>query len=66
MFAMFTLRELAAETQHAAAEYRISGPFTHDNLSVFLIHGVARQVKPLLSLEKRSRSTRSSSMKHAT
>src|SRR5215469_13152181 len=26
VFAMFTLRKLAAETQHAAAEYRISGP----------------------------------------
>jgi hypothetical protein len=52
VFAMFTFRKLAAETQHAAGEYRISGPFTHDNLSVFLIHGAARQVKPLLSLEE--------------
>lgn len=52
VFAMFTFRKLAAETQHAAGEYRISGPFTHDNLSVFLIHGAARPVKPLLSLEE--------------
>lgn len=29
---------LAAST---AGEYRISGPFTHDNLSIFLIHGKA-------------------------
>ena len=50
--AMFTFRKLAAETQHDAGEYRISGPFTHDNLSVFLIHGAAKPVKPLLSLEE--------------
>jgi len=24
---------------HASAEYRISGPYTHENLSIFLIHG---------------------------
>lgn len=52
---MFTFRRLVADTQHAGGEYRISGPFTHDNLSVFLIHssnGVAKSVKPLLSLEE--------------
>jgi hypothetical protein len=52
VFAMFTFRKLAAETQHAAGEYRISGPFTHDNLSVFLIHAATKPVKPLLSLEE--------------
>jgi hypothetical protein len=25
----------------ASAEYRISGPYTHENLSIFLIHGAA-------------------------
>lgn len=55
VFAMFTFRKLAAETQHATGEYRISGPFTHDNLSVFLIHssaGAAKPLKPLTTLEE--------------
>ena len=28
-------------------EYRLSGPFTHDNLTIFLIHGVSRPAKML-------------------
>jgi len=42
---------LAAQTQHFGG-YRISGPFTHDNLSVFLIHGANRSAKNLLTLEE--------------
>ena len=26
-------------TTEAAADYRVSGPYTHENLSIFLIHG---------------------------
>jgi ElaB/YqjD/DUF883 family membrane-anchored ribosome-binding protein len=51
LIAMFTLRGRAAQTEHAG-EYRISGPFTHDNLSVFLIHGSLKAAKPLLPLEE--------------
>ncbi len=29
-----------------ADDYRISGPYTHENLSIFLIHGAAKTVKP--------------------
>jgi hypothetical protein len=29
-----------------ADDYRISGPYTHDNLSIFLIHGAAKTAKP--------------------
>ena len=33
------------------AEYRISGPYTHENLSIFLIHGKAAG-KPYLTLQE--------------
>src|SRR5260370_6744872 len=42
---------LAAQTQRSGG-YRISGPFTHDNLSVFWIHGPNRSAKNLLTLEE--------------
>ncbi len=51
LIAMFTMRGRAAQPEHAG-EYRISGPFTHDNLSVFLIHGSLKTGKPLLPLEE--------------
>jgi len=51
LVAMFTLRNLAGQSPRAS-EYRISGPFTHDNLSVFLIHGSPKSSKPLLPLEE--------------
>lgn len=41
---------MAASTE--AAEYRISGPHTHDNLSVFLIHGANQTGKKFLSLQE--------------
>lgn len=49
--ALFSFRGLSAQTLRAG-EYRISGPFTHDNLSVFLIHGSAKPAKNLLTLEE--------------
>lgn len=48
---------LAAPTVAAAptpvAEYRVSGPFTHENLTVFLLHGPdTLQLRPLLTLDE--------------
>jgi len=34
------------------SRYKITGPFTHDNLSVYLIHGPATLAKNLLTLEQ--------------
>jgi hypothetical protein len=42
----------AAATMSAASAYKITGPFTHDNLTVFLIHGPGRAPKNLLTLEQ--------------
>ena len=33
-------------------EYRLAGPFTHDNLTIFLIHGPNRSARPLLTLDE--------------
>jgi hypothetical protein len=33
-------------------EYRLSGPYTHDNLTIFLIHGVNQSTKNLLTLDE--------------
>ena len=49
--ALFSFRSLSGQTQRSG-EYRISGPFTHDNLSVFLIHGSAKAGKNLLTIEE--------------
>jgi hypothetical protein len=42
----------AAATLSAANAYKITGPFTHDNLAVFLIHGPGTTTKALLTLEE--------------
>lgn len=34
------------------AQTRLSGPFTHDNLTIFLIHGVDKSAKNLLTLDE--------------
>jgi hypothetical protein len=34
------------------AQTRLSGPFTHDNLSIFLIHGADKPAKRLLTLDQ--------------
>jgi hypothetical protein len=49
--AMFSFQKLSAQTQRAG-EFRITGPYTHENLSVFLIHGSSRAAKNLLTLEE--------------
>lgn len=48
---LFSFRSLSAQTQRGG-EYRISGPFTHGNLSVFLIHGLMKPAKSMLTLEE--------------
>ncbi len=35
-----------------AAEYRVTGPYSHDNLSIFLIHGANRMNKQFLTLQE--------------
>jgi hypothetical protein len=42
---------IAAQAQNAG-EYRVSGPYTHDNLSIFLIHGAGAPTKKLLTLQE--------------
>lgn len=34
----FALAALATTAAHAGTDYRISGPYTHDNLAIFLVH----------------------------
>jgi hypothetical protein len=34
------------------AQTHLSGPFTHDNLSIFLIHGIDKSTKSLLTLDE--------------
>jgi len=48
---LYSMRTLAAQNAHPA-EYRFSGPYTHDNLTIFLIHGASRSGKSLLTLEE--------------
>jgi hypothetical protein len=44
---------LVAAFTAAAADYRISGPYTHENLTVYLLHGESRATdKPLLTLRE--------------
>jgi hypothetical protein len=42
----------SALTLSAASAYEITGPFSHDNLTVFLIHGPGTVAKTLLTLEE--------------
>jgi hypothetical protein len=43
---------LAAITLGHAAELRLSGPFTHDNLSLYLVHGTDRSPTKYLTLSE--------------
>jgi len=47
---LFSTKILAGPQR--AGDYTLSGPFTHDNLTVFLIHGPNRMTRNLLSLEE--------------
>src|SRR6202521_5333595 len=42
---------LSAQARRAS-DYRITGPYTHENLSVFLIHGPSTTTRKLLTLEE--------------
>ena len=46
------LAALAASWSVRAADYRLSGPFTHENLSVFLIHGPSQSSRHFLTLQE--------------
>ncbi len=48
---LLPIRRLTAQTQ-PTGDYRISGPYGHENLSVFLIHGPNRSSRKLLTLEE--------------
>ncbi len=43
---------LSLSARAPSAGYKITGPFTHDNLTVFLIHGPNETAKSLLPLEE--------------
>ena len=49
--ALFSIRSARGENPRGA-EYRISGPYNHENLSIFLIHGKNRADGKLLTLEE--------------
>ena len=49
--ALFSSRGARGESSRGA-EYRISGPYNHENLSVFLIHGGNHAAAKLLTLEE--------------
>ena len=44
--ALLGVAALAAAPIAFADDYRISGPYTHDNLSLYLIHGASKPIKP--------------------
>jgi hypothetical protein len=50
-FLLYPAKPLGAQSPHPA-EYRLSGPFTHDNLTIFLVHGPNKSTKNLLPLEE--------------
>ncbi len=50
-FALLSVRCLSAQVLNAG-EFRITGPYVHDNLSIFLIHGASRPGRGLLTLEE--------------
>lgn len=41
-----------AGTALCFAQTHLSGPYTHDNLAIFLIHGADKSAKPLLTLDE--------------
>lgn len=50
-FLQSSIHPLAAQTQRRA-DYRISGPYVHDNLTIFLIHGPNQAAGNLLTLDE--------------
>src|SRR5271163_2413901 len=50
-FAMFSILSLSAQSRRPG-EYRMTGPYVHENLAVFLIHGQSRTIRHLIALEQ--------------
>jgi hypothetical protein len=46
------LNTMAQERSKSASNYRLSGPYTHKNLTVFLVHGKDQTTKTFLTLEE--------------
>jgi len=46
------LNTMAQERSKSASNYRLSGPYTHKNLTVFLVHGKDHTTKTFLTLEE--------------
>jgi len=46
------LNTMAQERSKPASNYRLSGPYTHKNLTVFLVHGKDQTAKTFLTLEE--------------
>ena len=61
--AQSTTRQVASGGQ---SSYRLSGPYTHGNLTVFLVHGKDLTTKTFLTLQELSRKRRSRFMKPKT
>ena len=49
---LIALAGLTASVPLTSAEYHISGPYTHDNLAVFLIHGANQSSRRFLTLQE--------------
>ena len=62
------INAVAQRGQDAAAEssYRLSGPYTHGNLTVFLVHGKDLTNKTFLTLQEALAKRRSGFMKPKT
>ena len=41
-----------AQNSSTASDYRLSGPYTHKNLTVFLVHGKDQSTKTFLTLQE--------------
>ena len=56
---------LGAPASEAASGYRVSGPFTHENLSLYFVHGEADKGPVPLTLAEALESIESASTKRA-
>jgi hypothetical protein len=51
-FFIKALAQDSSTTKQDASNYRLSGPYTHKNLTVFLVHGKDLTTKPFLTLQE--------------
>lgn len=52
LLAVFAINAGAQKPQNAASSYTLSGPYTHGNLTVFLVHGKDQTTKTFLTLQE--------------